>query len=76
MSKKFVKKNIELSLEFDRYLVKHPDELAKIPQGACVFITQKGDQVFSQESKSLAAKIKQKCIEARKERSQWILLGA
>ena len=73
MSKKFVKKNIKLSLEFDRYLSKHPDALAKIPQGACVIITQKGDKVFNQEGKSIAGKVKQKCIEARKEGSRWTL---
>lgn len=73
MSSKFVKKNIELSLEFDRYLAKHPDALEKIPQGACVIITQKGAQAFNKESRSLATKIKQKCIEARKEGSRWTL---
>lgn len=73
MSNKFVKKNIELSLEFDRYLAKHPGALAKIPHGAYVIITQKGNPTFNKQSKSLVTKVKQRYIEAIKEGSRWTL---
>ncbi|KKS14686.1 MAG: hypothetical protein UU71_C0021G0009 [Parcubacteria group bacterium GW2011_GWB1_41_6] len=76
MSEKFIGKNIKLSLEFDRYLSKHPDTFKKIPKGACVVITVKGDDAFNRQSKILVDKTRtktRKCIEARKEGSRWIL---
>ena len=76
MSKKLVEKNIKLSLEFDRYLSKHPGEFDKIPNKACIIITVKGDKKFNLNSKALAQiakRDKQKCIEARKEGNTWVL---
>lgn len=76
MSKNFVEKNIRLSLEFDKYLSKHPKTLEKIPDGACIVITVKGDVSFSRNSMELAEKIKdrkEKCIEAKKEGMRWTL---
>lgn len=76
MSKKFIEKNIKLSLEFDKYLAKNPRAYNKIPKGACIIITQKGDKVFNRASMTIAKSAKeekQKCIEARKEGARWIL---
>jgi len=74
MSEKFIKKNIKLSLEFDRYVSKHPDAIAKIPRGAYVVMTVKGDEKFNRDSRSLVHKGKTKrYIEARKEGTRWNL---
>ena len=76
MSKNFIKKNIKLSLELDRYLGKHPAVFDKIPNKACVVITIKGDNEFNRESKIIIQKAKeekQKCVEARKEGIRWVL---
>ncbi len=76
MSKNFIKKNIKLSLEFDRYLAKNPAAFEKIPNNACLVLTVKGDEDFNRESKTMVKAAKdrrQKCVEARKEGAQWIL---
>lgn len=74
MSEKFIKKNIKLSLEFDRYISKNPDTIAKIPRGAYVVMTVKGDEKFNRNSRSLAHKGKiKRYIEARKEGARWSL---
>jgi hypothetical protein len=76
MSKNFIKKNIKLSLEFDRYLAKNPEAFDKIPNKACVMITVEGDDDFNRESKTMvrAAKSeKQKCVEAHKKGGRWVL---
>lgn len=76
MSNNFVEKNIKLSLEFDKYLAKNPRAYNKIPRGACIVITQKGDKTFNRASMTIAKSAreeKQKCIEARKEGTKWIL---
>lgn len=76
MSNKFIEKNIKLSLEFDKYLAKHPRAYNKIPRGACIIITHEGDKNFNKVSMDIARKAKegkQKCIEARKEGMRWVL---
>jgi len=77
MSKQFVEKNIKLSLEFDRYVSKNPQVFKKIPNGACVVFTERGKAGFNKNSRVMAEKVSarshQKCIEARKEGSRWIL---
>jgi len=76
MSKQFIKKNIKLSLEFDRYVSHHGDALAKIPNGAMVFITVKGDEAFNRSSKDMTLKVgsaSKKVIEARKMGKRWII---
>ncbi len=72
MTKKIIEKNIELSLEFDQYLNKHPDLYAKIPNGAHVFISIKGDRVFNASTEN-NIKNKSKVVEARKEGSKWTI---
>jgi len=74
MSKKFVEKNIKLSLEFDKYLTKNPRSFRKIPKGAWVIITVKGDKQFNDNSRSLIQRTRtnhKKVIEARKEGNRW-----
>jgi len=73
MSKKFVQKNIKLSLELDRYLSDRPDLIAKIPNGAYLIITVKGDAVFNKNSRSMVGERSKKVIEAQKEGSRWTL---
>ena len=76
MSKKFIEKNIKLSLDFGRYISRHPSAYKKVPKGANVFFTIQGDENFNQNSKKLLEKTKekgQKYIEARKEGTRWIL---
>lgn len=76
MSKKFVEKNIKLSLEFDRYISRHPSAYKKIPRGACIVFSVKGDEEFNKNSRILVEKTKQqnqRCIEIRKEGAKWML---
>jgi hypothetical protein len=74
MEKEFVKKNMKLSLDFDRYISRNPKILNSIPNGAWLVFTKKGDDNFNRMSWTIAGKIKadkQKIIEARKEGSRW-----
>lgn len=75
MSKNFIKKNIKLSLELDKYLAKHPDGFDKIPDKSCLIITVKGDDEFNRGSMAIAKSAgekKQRFIEARKEGMRWV----
>ena len=74
MSDAFIKKNIKLALEFDRYVFARPNLIMKIPNKSIVMFTVKGDSHFNRQSKSLAARAKtgrNKIVEARKEGSIW-----
>ena len=73
MKKDNLKKTLKLSLEFDTYLTKHPSLYKKIPNGASVFITVKGDEKFNRSSVRNVADVKGKIIEARKEGRRWTL---
>jgi len=76
MSRKFVQKNLKLSLEFDRYLGSHPGLFAKIPKGAHIVITVKGDEAFNKNSQAISSSVRsprQKFTEARKEGEHWII---
>ena len=65
---------MRLSLELDRYLSRHPNLIDRIPNGAHVIITVKGDSVFNKSSRSLVERMRaQKIIEARKEGTRWTL---
>lgn len=68
----FVDKNLELSLEFDTYLIKHPELFRKIPKGAYVVITIKDDKEFNEQSLSVIRDPKRKkIVEAQKSGSRW-----
>lgn len=74
MEKQFVKKNIKLSLDFDRYVSRNPKVLNRIPNGAWLVFTMKGDEDFNRMSWTIAGKIKadkQKIVEAHKEGNRW-----
>lgn len=74
MTQTFIKKNLALSLDFDNYVIHDPDILAKVPKGACIIITKKGDLRFNRESKVLAESVArggEKCFEAHKEGKHW-----
>ena len=74
MSDAFIKKNVKLSLEFDDYLVKHPDLFKDIPNGAYVVITISGDDKFNADSISILRGIKhKKVVEAHKSSNRWSL---
>lgn len=70
----FVKKNLKLSLDFDRYVTKNPQTLDRIPNGSWVVFTVRGDDKFNKLSWALAGRMtkqKQKMVEARKESKRW-----
>lgn len=76
MSKDFIKKNIKLSLEFDRFVLRKPEAADKIPRGAFVVLTVDGDSAFNKSSLAMAEAVKgqrKKIIEARKAEAGWIL---
>jgi hypothetical protein len=74
MSDKFIKKNIKLSIEFDRYLSSNPALYEKIPNKGVLVFTIKGDKYFNQCSKNMvegAGANKRKMIEVQKQGSKW-----
>ena len=75
MSKQFIQKNMKLSLELDRYLSKNPRAFSRIPRGAHVVITVKGNPSFNKESRAVSAKVSSsssgRFVEARKEGARW-----
>lgn len=73
MTKRIVQKNIRLSLEFDKYLNRNPNLYSKIPRGAWILITDKGDAAFNAANKRNVAVEKGKIVEARKEDGAWIV---
>ncbi len=74
MSEAFVQKNVKLSLEFDDYLVKHPQLFAQIPNGAYVVITLNDDTTFNAQSVSMIKdKRRKKVVEAHKAGSAWTI---
>ena len=40
-----VRKNIELAFDFARYLIEHPEELDKIPNGSEIAFNEKSEEV-------------------------------
>lgn len=75
MTKKFVQRNIKLSLEFDNYLAKHPELYEAIPDGAFVIIAVKSDKEFTNSSIAIAKKhhTSEPVVKAEKEGSHWHL---
>ncbi|MDO8659386.1 MAG: hypothetical protein Q7K54_02180 [Candidatus Parcubacteria bacterium] len=71
MTKKIIEKNIKLSLEFDKYLNNNPDLYIKIPNGASIFITVKGDSKFNEVNRESISSTQGKIIEARKTDGHW-----
>ena len=50
----YEKKQAMLGLEFDRYVMEHPDFAAQIPEGAQIIIEMAGDEGFNAWARSLA----------------------
>jgi hypothetical protein len=78
MSEQFVRKNIKLSLEFDRYLSGRPDFIFKIPNKGYIVFTVKGDNKFNESAWALIGKVKtdrKKVVEVRKEGNGWKILS-
>lgn len=77
MSEKFTKKNIKLSVQFDKYLWKNPELLEEIPNKSIVVLTVKGDPYFNRISRSFTKdypkRFGEKIVEARKEGSRWTI---
>lgn len=73
-NKYFIKKNLKLSLAFDKYINKYPAVLNKIPNNSLVVFTVRGDEVFNKMSGAVAERAqmeKQKVIEAHKLGNKW-----
>jgi len=60
------KKNHVLGIEFDRYVLEHPEVLEKIPEEAEIFFLPEEDPELSQENLKIA--------EARKEEGKTVVL--
>lgn len=73
-SEKFIDKTLKLSLEFNTYITRHPTAYKKIPRGATVVLTVKGDEKFNERSRAIAKKV-HRAIEARKEGNVWTILA-
>jgi hypothetical protein len=54
------RKNHLLGLEFDRYLLEHPELLEQIPENAEIYFLSKDDPDFSQENLKIAESQKAK----------------
>ena len=76
MGEQFIKKNLKLSTEFGSYVVRSPHAYKKIPKGAYVVITVKGDTKLNKSNISLAERMKhskRKFVEAHKQGTRWTL---
>lgn len=75
--KSFIQKNLELSADFNAYVIKHPDFLIKLPKkGACVVFEIKSNESFTKKNLELARKAEkmgEKCFKVRKTGNQWQL---
>lgn len=74
MTEQFIKKNLKLSLEFDKYIIQHPKTFKDIPKDAYVIVTLKNDSAFSRQSRTLIRDSKRKTVvEAQKSSSGWTI---
>jgi len=72
MTKQLIKKNIELSHEFDTYVADHPAALKRIPSGAHIIITSAHDAALSAANTSIARNSRSgKFVEAHKSDGSW-----
>jgi hypothetical protein len=54
MSRKNIKKNIKLSLDFDTFVSTHPRTLRKVPSGAHIIFVSKKDAGLTRENLEIA----------------------
>jgi len=73
MSKELADKYIELSLEFDKYMLRHPEVLDAIPNKAMLVVTRSGDEELNCHSIGLIRKSRSRrpVVEARKTGRSW-----
>ena len=72
MSKKFLKKNMDLSFEFDKYASRHPEILDQIPYGGWMVITDAADPKFNDYSRSaLKGQKLRGVVEVQKQKRGW-----
>ncbi len=72
MTKTLIKKNIELSNEFDSYISKHPNAFRNIPKGARIVLTSSKDKELSESNVDIARNSRSgKFVEARKVGRTW-----
>jgi len=76
MTQTFIKKNIKLLTEFDRYMMQHRQVRDAIPYGATLVLAVTGDEAFNKTSRAMIAGAtgkRAKLVEVRKEGSRWIV---
>ena len=54
MSKKLIQKNLQLSMEFDTFVSKHPSIFKSFPRGVNVVITSTSDKKLSEANLKIA----------------------
>lgn len=74
VSQTFIDKNLELSMEFDRYIFEHLELLDNMPKRIHIVLTVEGDDKFNADSLSLIKTSRRKnMVEAHKAQGQWSL---
>lgn len=69
---KAIQKNIKLTLDFDRYAIRHMSVYNKVPFGAWLIMTDDKDPLFNKETRSWVKRIpKKKVVEAYKVGRVW-----
>ncbi len=56
LEKRMVEKNLDLTFEFEKYVLDHPDLADRIPRNAVVSVCLEGDDKFNRWSRRLAEK--------------------
>ena len=51
MDRQLVENNLDLLFEFEKYVLTHPDTVARIPDDAIIVMQVKGDRRFNQWSR-------------------------
>jgi len=75
MTENYIRKNIELSREFDKFFFSHPSLFSLVPNGATVVITVENDDAFNNQSYLIAKKSRstRKMVEAQKVNNDWTI---
>ena len=73
MSRELIKKNLQLSLELDSYIAKHPSVLKTFPAGISIIITSSSDKQLSDANRSVARNSSGRFVEAYKSNNRWTI---
>jgi len=74
MSKNLIRKNINLSLEFDRYVVSNPSVLKSVPSGAHIILTSRTDKKLSDANlNAVRGSRAGRFVEAHKSGAKWAI---